>query len=162
MPTLDGLISGPGDEQADDFRGRWRSKSSDDLQLLRFRDACKLRLSPRRTEEDAGNEDKKEENDKQQNDNELDNSANKKADQDLEFKGEIVISKLGEVSYLGKFLFNLPEQLEEKPLQLILETTNSLNEQMIGGNLNGGHLSDGNATASFSQDLGHEPTDDAG
>lgn len=43
------------------------------------------------------------------------------SDQNLEFKGEIIVSKLGEVSYLGQFLFNLPKELEEKPLHLILD-----------------------------------------
>lgn len=109
--------------------------------MNRLRDTCRLKVSPQRN---AKND-------------ELDNSANSEKveqDQNLEFKGEIVISKPGELSYLGKFRFNLPEELEEKPLQLILETTNSLNQQMTGG-----HLNDDALRPSFSRDLDHERTD---
>lgn len=53
--------------------------------------------------------------------------------EDLELEGEIVISKLGEVSYLSKFLFKIPKELEDeqKPLHLILDTGDSKEQSRI-------------------------------
>lgn len=171
ISRLDDLISGPVNVQ-DDLRVRLKSRSCEDLkcdennesskdlcktpQVIRFRDAFKWRnkRSEKPELETTSRFEKPELSHPENNVNDQpeDNEDNEKADQNLEFKGEIVISKQGEVSYLGKFLFNLPEQLDEKPLQLILETTNSLNDQMTGG-------PNEPVRPSLSNDLDHEPTE---
>lgn len=153
-PRLGGLISGSRKVNEPEDNHRERIESSVDLKPSRFRDA--FRWTNRKKEADQNEPDQNKSNQNELTQNELDQKGvetNEKVDENLEFKGEIVISKQGEVSYLGKFLFNLPEQLDEKPLQLILETTNSLNGQLTG-------RSTDDLPPSLSRDLGHEPTND--